>query len=40
MGDGKVGVVGWEVICRVVGIGVGGTVVVTDTLSTHRQGMG
>lgn len=34
----RVGVVGWEVIGLVVG--VGGTVVVSDTLSTDRQGMG
>lgn len=34
----RVGVTGWEVIGWVVG--VGGTVVVTDTLSTDRQGMG
>lgn len=38
LGVRRVGVAGWEVIGWVVG--VGGTVVVTDTLSTDRQGMG
>lgn len=38
LGVRRVGVVVWEVIGGVVG--VGGTVVVTDTLSTDRQGMG
>lgn len=35
----RVGVVGWEVIGWMVE-GVGGTMVVSDTLSTDRQGMG
>ena len=35
LGVRRVGVAGWEVIGWVVG--VGGTVVVTDTLSTDRQ---
>lgn len=38
LGVRRVGVVEWEVIGLVVG--VGGTVVVTDTLSTDRQGVG
>lgn len=38
LGVRRVWVVEWEVIGWVVG--VGGTVVVTDTLSTDRQGMG
>lgn len=40
MGGRRVGVVEWEVIGGVVGVGVEGTMVVTDTLSTGRQGMG
>ena len=35
LGVRRVGVMGWEVIGWVVG--VGGTMVVTDTLSTDRQ---
>lgn len=35
LGVKRVGVAGWEVISWVVG--VGGTMVVTDTLSTDRQ---
>lgn len=38
LGVKRVGVAGWEVISWVVG--VGGTMVVTDTLSTDRQTMG
>lgn len=40
VGGRRVGVVEWEVIGGVVGVGVEGTMVVTDTLSTGRQGMG
>lgn len=39
LGVRRVGVAGWEVIGWVE-VGVGGTMVVTDTLSTDRQGMG
>ena len=39
LGVRRVGVAGWEVIGWVV-VGMGGTVVVSDTLSTDRQGMG
>lgn len=39
LGVRRVGVAGWEVIGWMVE-GVGGTVVVSDTLSTDRQGMG
>jgi len=42
VGDRRVGVALWEMIGWVVGVevGVGGTMVVTDTLSIDRQGMG